>query len=761
MIIRRLAILVAVTALLLVDGHQASAALTNPRGSCFNQQVTLGGSQSCTLSVDGATGDNFDLSFLVYTDSGTSGWHLHISGPITGSGGQIDKSGEAQPPPQCISQGSSFSSNGTVNASFSNTGTVNMHVTGYLGRGCGQTQQSSGTLGCRVLNSTQIRWHATWSRAADASLFRGQNLLHKFGNGNASGDAGWTESGLSPGTTYHARLTTTTDPGSTTLDSTNCSTSNQLGPAGTLTCASSTDTSITLKYTFVRTSGVNIFDQDGNADWTNPRSDSGGTVTDSGLAPNQSVTYTMYDNDSPGGLATLGSPAKCTTSTPVATAQPYLTTIFPGLDTYGDIHAGGLNRFTPNIATKRNKKDVVSCKDGSGQLYVNDYPKSIHGASGLSGSSTAISATGAISGFGAGGSQNPTSQIRLGNQGIIIQPDPDQPNYNPGNNYAFPICQFDSADDFGPASDYASTVPARPKKGRLADNHRVVRASADGSRKVIYYGTLKGNDGDSCSTADLPSILRDLKAPGDAMIWCDVRVAVPDSPPPPYCVSHPADLCLIEKDANFALRNVDDRGNILPTPIRIVGHKSILIQAIAYHTSCPGGLAPCVPVSNGGYSNPVGSDIIYDSPASGYASVKDVPTFAMIDQANISIGKGVTQLDGYFFAGVKPRQFVQGHYFSFQGFIKTCPKSPKNRPQYCPNPLQVRGMLSAVKLFFWRTGTTQNQAEQIGGPEYGLLFAGTPPPGLSQGFPCTPDPANDITCTSSITFTQTEQPPIH
>jgi hypothetical protein len=117
----------------------------------------------------------------------------------------------------------------------------------------------------------------------------------------------------------------------------------------------------------------------------------------------------------------------------------------------------------------------------------------------------------------------------------------------------------------------------------------------------------------------------------------------------------------------------------------------------------------------------------------GSATLLTLPSFGLIaNDANISIDKGVSQLDGFYVA--------QGNYLgllnaSNTGVINTCTQHVLGQTGDCPNNLTVLGSLLANSFAFGRTGVATGIAAQVTTEsitQSGLLYLAPPPAFATQ-----------------------------
>lgn len=515
-----------------------------------------------------------------------------------------------------------------------------------------------------------------------------------------------------------------------------------IGAAPNITCTSGSG-QVTVNWTFTGIPNpVHVYKNGTIWEGHEAAVTSPGSATDN-VFPTGTNSYQLYQEGDSDWL----DEASCGPN-PTGERQPYATTIWKNtlgglINTYGDVHAGGLARAVKNVFRKK-KSDpkVISCQKtpSLATRYVQTYYRSIHGSLNNSGSSSAVSATGSIFGFGAGGSINPKSLLRLGNQDI------SETAYN----YAFPICQYDNSADVGTIKEYAAQAGARPKAGTAAYNSHVVTRSR-GGKKVVYIGSSKvHHDGDACGTkpGDIDRIVSLMEnADPELMIWCDVRYQKLQKPAETICLPHGDCVTTPEGwigvNHPIALKKLGG--------IKVRGRKTLYIQTSPRHTIC--NASGCQPKLDKNYAIKIVSNIEYDP--STVATTDQLPSFALVNNHSINISAGVSKLYGYYFAGV-----VTGN----TGTIRTCNRNPAKYPAFCNRPLEVHGLLSAVSLMLWRTGNATNSsgpeiAEKIGGPEYGLVFVGAAPPGLKTetiGSDCDPEQGQDCT----LQFEQNEQPPL-
>lgn len=713
---RYLLILVVVAASFAVLAGKTFAA------DCFDESVILSPNQSCSTVFEESKDENPNAWFRYANteiEAGSRGFSLKITGDRTGGGYQTSKTSGSPSFEGCAGTGSAYSkNNGKITATFKNTGQKNLRVKRYLTREpCadmgGGDPVPSGTLRCTRLSSSSIRWRASWNRAPNTTLFRGDRAIHEFGNGDSNGEDVFIETELAIGEEYRGQLRLGSNSDSALLDQATCRTSDDSAPTGSLSCVSSTEDSITIRYTFRGVTSVDI-----TRDGTTIASDltvSGRNFTDN--VSGGEYVYEIFES----GADPLDGPLDditCNTSEPVATRVPYFTTVWGNLKTYGDVHAGGVARL----------KRTQDCSDITA-------PKTsvIRGSAGRSRVSTVVSASGEIKAMGAGGLSDPIgSLLKLGNQ-------------DPYGGYAYPICQvaISRNEDNDDVNEYAKK--ANPKHPRLRrKNGSNLFVEVGGERAIRYYGDFDDDNRNACGSGNRRKIIEDLEAApgtprnptGELMIWCDVKAG------------RPVGRAGTERyNTPFNLKKRDG------TPIVIRGRKTLVIQTRHFKTTDCAYFCSNRPDPN--YTVVISSNIVYDPTAQ--TDLKMLPSFAMVSYHNLKIKPAVTELSGYYFAGVVRRN---------KGALWTCPFRPgnsRNGDLACNSPLKVHGLLSAPKVFLWRTGggaantSPTPISEQIGGPEYGLMFVGAAPPGFKLGdlAACGADPGD-----CDLNFREFEQPPI-
>jgi len=161
-----------------------------------------------------------------------------------------------------------------------------------------QDPDATGTLSCNSSTQTSITVGYAFDDAEYVYLFRGSTQFGYLGYGSGSGSR--TVLGLSPGQSYAFYLRNGSLSSSPLLDNQTCSTQDA-DASGTLSCDSSTQTSITLNYDFDNAGTVCIFR--GSSVLVCPGSGSGsGPYTVLGLSPGQSYTFYLregYTSSSP------------------------------------------------------------------------------------------------------------------------------------------------------------------------------------------------------------------------------------------------------------------------------------------------------------------------------------------------------------------------------------------------------------------------------------------------------------------------------